>query len=85
MRNPGFLSMEIAGILRAELARRQGHQAEAAAATGISAGQLSKMFAGKKSFDLEDLDAVATAMGLDLTRDLVDPARAARLQTRPID
>ena len=76
-RTPGPLAIEIAGILRAELARKQLRQTDLVAPTGISEGQLSKMFGGKKAFDIEDLDKLALAMGLDLMTQIIKPADAA--------
>jgi transcriptional regulator with XRE-family HTH domain len=76
-RIPGALAREIAAILRAALARQQREQTEIAAATGISEGQISKLFAGKKPFDIEDLDKIARALRLNLTEEIINPADKA--------
>lgn len=72
---PGPITQEVAGILRAELARHRILQAQLSAATGISTTQLSGMLKGQKHIDIEQLDALCWALGLDFADVIRDADR----------
>ncbi|TFB96566.1 MULTISPECIES: helix-turn-helix domain-containing protein [unclassified Cryobacterium] len=69
---PGPLTQEVAGILRAELARHRLLQGQLAAATGISTTQLSGILNGQKQIDIEQFDKLVWALGLDFVEVLRD-------------
>ncbi len=73
---PTKLTEEIAKTIRGELARQQMTKTELAKTVGISLPQISKLTAGLKRFDIEDLDAICEALGLNL-REVVADAEAA--------
>lgn len=77
---PGLLTKEIASILRAQVARKQILQKYAAAEAGISQARLSDLLNGHKQFDVEELDRICFAIGLDLADTLneADEATSAR-------
>jgi transcriptional regulator with XRE-family HTH domain len=54
----------VAGAVRAELGRRQRTISEAAAAIGVSRGQLSKLLNARKPFDTDQLEAIAAYLGI---------------------
>lgn len=70
---PTRLAYEIAGILRGRAARYDVTQADLAHATGISQSQISKMLRGKRPMDIDTMDRVAFALGLDAAK-LVEEA-----------
>lgn len=82
---PGRFSQEIAGILRAQRARKQIGQKELAAAVQISQSQLSGILTGAKHVDIEKLDELCWALGLELVKDVLAPADEALAlrQTEP--
>ena len=62
---PGPFSIELAAILRGHLARQQQTKQALADAVGMSRPQMSKVLAGKKQMDVEELDRVCWALGLN--------------------
>lgn len=70
------LTREVAGLLRARLAHKNISQVALAATTGISTSQLSKMLRGVKPIDLDQLDEICWALGLEV-RDIVQSADEA--------
>lgn len=62
---PGVLSEALAGILRAQIARKKLLQAEVAAAARMSQAQLSGVLNAKKHIDIEKLDELCWVLGLD--------------------
>src|SRR5690349_71767 len=60
---PGTLTQHIAGVLRAEAARKRIGQTAIAEATGISQSQVSKYLAGKSSPNVDELEALCRAVG----------------------
>lgn len=56
---------QIAGVLRAEQARSKIGQQAIADATGISQTQISKYLNGKSSPNVDELEAICRALGLD--------------------
>lgn len=76
---PGALSQEIAAQLRAQIGRKQFTQAALADAVGISTAQMSGILAGKKHVDVEQLDELCFALGLNF-REVVASADKATTQ-----
>lgn len=66
---------EVAGAVRAELARRQVGQRQVAEALGISQPAVSRRLAGEVAFNVDELAAVADLLGMD-ARDLMPTASA---------
>lgn len=62
---PSLLTQEVAGILRGQLGRKRLTQAQVAVAAQISTTQLSGIFNGTKSIDLDQLDRICWAIGLE--------------------
>ena len=64
---PGILTEEVAGELRAEIARKKTKvvQARLAEAVGISTSQLSEVLGGRKQIDLDLLDKLCFALGVE--------------------
>lgn len=75
---PSPLSQEVGRILSNEISSRALSQARVAETAEISAAQLSRALAGKKVFTLDQLDAVCTAVGVDL----IEVIAAADKKTR---
>jgi transcriptional regulator with XRE-family HTH domain len=57
---------EIAGEIRAALARSQVRQSELAAAIGMSQAALSDRLRGNRAFDTDQVTKIADYLGLDL-------------------
>jgi transcriptional regulator with XRE-family HTH domain len=55
---PSAITKEVAAILTGVLARRGLEQQELAAAVGISRSQISRMLAGNKHWDVDQLDVL---------------------------
>lgn len=62
---PGVLSEALAGILRAQIARKKLLQADVAEAAHMSQAQLSGVLNAKKHIDIEKLDELCWVIGLD--------------------
>jgi transcriptional regulator with XRE-family HTH domain len=62
---PGVLSEALAGILRAQIARKRLLQSQVAEAAGMSQAQLSGVLNAKKHIDIEQLDKLCWVIGLD--------------------
>ena len=71
-KEPSPLSIEIAGVLRGARARLKRTYQELADTTGISRPQVSKLLDGQKRFDIEDLERLCFALGLDWKQVLLD-------------
>lgn len=65
---PGELSKEVAAILRAQMARHRIAQSPLAEAVGLSQGQLSGILNAKKHVDIEKLDEICQALGLEYAK-----------------
>lgn len=76
--NPSYVSKRIAARLRGRASEGGVTQVELAVATDISQSQLSKLLRGVRVFNVDELDAVCQALGLD-TGEVV--ARAYREAT----
>ncbi len=63
--DPSVLTQTVAGIIRGRMARFGIGQAELAAAINVSQSQLSKMVRGIRPIDIDQLDGMAVALGLD--------------------
>lgn len=74
---PGALSKEIAAILRAQMGRKQVVQARVAEAAGMSQPQLSGVLSEKKQLDIEQLDELCWALGLELREVIAEADIAA--------
>jgi transcriptional regulator with XRE-family HTH domain len=73
---PSDLQQAVAGILRAEKGRKQVSLQQIADATGLFArSQLSAIFKGTKHVDVEQLDALCYALGLNLTAVIAEAER----------
>lgn len=75
-RAPEALALEISARLREHMARRKISKSALAGAVGISEPQVNKMINGRKDFDIEDLDRICWALGLDL-REVINAADEA--------
>ena len=71
----GSLTRHIAGVLRAKAARDQISQTTIAEAIGISQAQVSKYLRGTKAPNVDELEAIAAALGLSYL-DVVVEAQA---------
>lgn len=67
---PGPLVEEVAGILRGQVGRAKLSHQLIADAIGVSRGQVSKILDGQKQIDLEQLDELCWALGLNF-RDVI--------------
>lgn len=74
---PGALTREVAGILRAEIARHRLLQGDVAKAAGMSPNQLSGILRGNKHVDLDQLDRLCWALGLSFRDVAADADRHA--------
>ena len=64
--SPSYITKRIASRLRGRFSEGGVTQIELAAATGISQSQLSKLLRGVRVFDVDQLDAVCQALGLEM-------------------
>jgi len=62
------LTLEIAGLLRAQIALKQIKQNDIAKQARISKQQLSAMLNGLKRIDIEQLDRITQAIGIPLLK-----------------
>lgn len=65
--DPGPLSLAVAEILRAQVGRLGVPKTAVAAATGRSYTQVNEIIRGVSQADIEQLDDICQALGLDLT------------------
>lgn len=81
----GWLTQEVAGILRGARARRGITQAELARVAGVSQSQLSKMLLGKRDITIDQLDWMCHELELDLYKVLMeaDDETSARFTQDP--
>jgi len=70
------LTRHVASRLRGLMAQHRVTQAELAESIGVSQSQLSKMVRGVRPIDLDQLDGMCIALGVD-TGDLIKEAEAA--------
>ena len=63
---PGALSVAIAGILNQALRDTGASQRELGATVGISQSQISKYLRGERVLDVDQLDAICFALGLNI-------------------
>lgn len=75
-RAPRPLTLEIAAILRAARARQRVTTEELAEATGISRAQVGKQLGGAKPINLDELDLICHALGLNVVEVLAEADRA---------
>lgn len=62
---PSYLTKRIASRLRGRVSQGNVTQVELSEVVGISQSQLSKLLRGVRVFDVDELDAVCQALGLD--------------------
>ena len=62
---PGPLSQELSAILRERIARLRVAQIHVAHDAGMSTSQLSDFLAGKKTIDIERVEAICLALDLN--------------------
>lgn len=62
------LTKRVAAEVRAEMARQQMSQEKLAALTGLSQSRISRRLVGDRPFDITELAAVATALGVPVTQ-----------------
>ena len=67
----------VAANIRAEAGRLGMNQSDLGRALGVTRATISKRWHGRRSWQLEDLDAVAAVLGVSVT-DLVTPVRGKR-------
>lgn len=79
---PGPLSLEVAALLSEALRSRGVPQSAVAAAADMSASQLSRTLSGQKVFTLDQLDAVCTALGVDVTAVISEADSTVRSRRR---
>lgn len=80
---PGPLSLEVAERLSAAIRDSGRAQSAVASAADMSASQLSRTLSGQKVFTLDQLDAVCSALDVDVV-ELISAANAAvRARRRP--
>lgn len=77
MRNKYRLRETVAANVRAELGRSRISQANAAAAIQMSAPALSKRLNSQLPFTIDDLEGIATLVGVDPVALLAESARLA--------
>ena len=63
--NPSYLTSRIASRLRGRISQGNVTQGELAEVVGISQSQISKLLRGTRVFNVDELDAVCQALGLD--------------------
>jgi len=69
-KTPGPFVKEVAAVLREKVAREGLSHQQLAEVLDVSRGQLSKILAGNKQIELEQLDEICWALGLNF-RDVV--------------
>ena len=74
---PGALSDELAKLLRARMAYKRVLQSDLAKATGISQAYMSGILNSKKHLDVEKLDEICWALGLDFREVIAEIDEAA--------
>lgn len=77
---PSAITKEVAAILTGALARRGLEQQELAAAVGISRSQISRMLAGNKHWDVDQLGAACDFLGLDVLDVLREATSAVQMR-----
>jgi transcriptional regulator with XRE-family HTH domain len=76
------LTLKLAEILRAELARRDWTQLELAARSGVPQPMISKILKGKRShITIDELDALCVALGLDAAEVLTEAREYVRTRS----
>lgn len=70
------LSDIVAANVRAEMARRKISQRALAEKAGISQPQIYRRLRGELAFDVDELGAIANALGIDVRALLPEPAEA---------
>lgn len=80
---PTPLEERIAGTIRAEAARQMKTQQELASAAGISQSQMSKVMRADRPMTIGMLQAVATALGMDVQVSMLENDFAPALQPVP--
>lgn len=74
----GALTKEVAAILRTRIARQQLLQKDIAESLHIGKTQLSDIINGKKHVDIELLDDICSAVGLDFMDVLKEAEKATQ-------
>ena len=70
------LAREVSALIRARMARLGITQSQLADAVNLSQSQLSKQLRGIRQLNIDELDAICRALGLDIT-DVFNEAQAA--------
>lgn len=73
---PGVLSQEVAAILRAQMARKRVSQGELATAVNSAQSQVSGILNARKHVDIEKLDELCQALGLEFAEVIRSADRA---------
>lgn len=71
------LPSRVATEIRVEMARQRVNQVVLAQKTGLSQSYISRRLVGTATFDLDDLERIADALGVPVGHFLRDPASAA--------
>jgi transcriptional regulator with XRE-family HTH domain len=83
---PSALTLEIAKILRGEVARQNMTRTEfAAKVETLSRPQVSKILDGLKPIDIEDLDRLVFVLGLDMKKLIAEADRMTQGRHLPPD
>ncbi|MGN8049589.1 helix-turn-helix domain-containing protein [Curtobacterium sp. 22159] len=83
---PSNLTKEVAAIIKGLMVRRGHEQQDLAAAVGVSPAQMSRMLAGGKHWDIDQLSRAAAFLEGDWREILADAERtvAARSNVAPV-
>ncbi|WP_120338147.1 helix-turn-helix domain-containing protein [Cryobacterium soli] len=76
--HPGPLSIAIAEILKQALAEAGASQRRLGATVGISQSQISKYLRAERVLDIDQLDALCFALGLNIVTVVREAEHAAR-------
>jgi transcriptional regulator with XRE-family HTH domain len=78
---PSDLTKETAAIIKGLMVRRGQEQQALAAAVGVSAPQMSRMLAGVKHWDIDQLFRASAFLGADLREIILDAEQTVAART----
>lgn len=82
---PSDLTKEVAAIIKGLMVRRGHEQQDLAAAVGVSPAQMSRMLAGGKHWDIDQLSRATDFLDADLRAILIDAEETvARRNVAPV-
>ncbi|MFJ3029863.1 helix-turn-helix domain-containing protein [Curtobacterium sp. NPDC087080] len=83
---PSDLTKEVAAIIKGLMVRRGVEQQKLAAAVGVSPAQMSRMLAGGKHWDIDQLFRATAFLGADFQAVVLDAEQtvAARTDVSPV-